>query len=143
MNSFAKIERIKELQFEIVKYFSILLIEEGKEKETNEFYHFLNRIEDIPEFEEDLLNLITWIEEIGKNIGAKRYLFRNESIIADVHALPPPLRQMNIHEIIVEKLRLYCLVLNENVVILFNGGIKTTINAKDCPNVGPPHKDGQ
>jgi hypothetical protein len=29
------------------------------------------------------------------------------------------------------------MVLNEHVVILFNGGIKTTQNAKDCPSVGP------
>jgi len=26
---------------------------------------------------------------------------------------------------------------NESVVFLFNGGVKTKTNAKDCPNVGP------
>ncbi len=40
-------------------------------------------------------------------------------------------------DIWVENLRLYCLVLNDHVVFLFNGGIKTADNAKDCPNVGP------
>jgi len=81
--------------------------------------------------------LLVWIEEIGEKIGAKNYLFRNESITADVQALPPPAKQMEVREIPVKNLRLYCLVLNEHVVFLFNGGIKTTNNAKDCPNVGP------
>jgi hypothetical protein len=44
---------------------------------------------------------------------------------------------MVISEIPVENLRLYCLVLNQHVVILLNGGIKTRRNALDCPNVGP------
>jgi hypothetical protein len=55
----------------------------------------------------------------------------------DVQALPPPWREMAALEITVEDLRLYCMVLNENVVFLFNDGIKTKDNAKDCPNVGP------
>lgn len=29
------------------------------------------------------------------------------------------------------------MVFNEHVVFLFNGGLKTTENAKDRPNVGP------
>lgn len=32
-------------------------------------------------------------------------------------------------------LRLYCLRANESVVFLFNGDIKTTLKAQDCPNV--------
>jgi len=32
-------------------------------------------------------------------------------------------------------IRLYCLRANENVVFLFNGSIKTTKKAQDCPNV--------
>ena len=34
-------------------------------------------------------------------------------------------------------LRLYTFRVNESVVFLFNGGIKTTKYAQDCPNVGP------
>jgi len=37
---------------------------------------------------------------------------------------------------VVRELRLYCLAANEHVVFLFNGGIKTEFEAKDCPNVG-------
>ena len=60
---------------------------------------FLNRMEEIEEVEEDFSNLLVWIEEIGENIGAKKQLFRNESITADVHALPPPAKQMQVFEI--------------------------------------------
>ncbi len=78
-------------------------------------------MEEIEEVEEDFSNLLVWIEEIGENIGAKKQLFRNESITADVHALPPPAKQMQVFEIPVENLCLYCLVLNKHVVFLFNG----------------------
>lgn len=137
MNIFVRIQRLEEFQFNIVKYFTVQLEEDGEEKDVNEFFDFLNRMEEIEEVEDDLSNLLVWIEEIGENTGAKKWLFRNESITSDVRALPPPGKQMVVHEIPVENLRLYCLVLSEHVVFLFNGGIKTTDNAKDCPNVGP------
>ena len=134
MNIFARIKRLTDFQFKKVRYFSILI--EGKG--VNEFFDFLNRMEDIGEVSDDLSNLLVWIEEIGENYGAiKERFFRNESIVADVQALPPPMKEMVAHEIIVDDIRLYCMVLNENVVFLFNGGVKTTDNAKDCPNVGP------
>jgi len=133
VNIFASIERLIDFQFDIVKYFSIRI--EGKE--VNEFIDFLNRMEDIEGIEDDLSNLLIWIEEIGENYGAvKNRFFRNESIYADVQALPPPRQQMEIFEIPIENLRLYCLVANEKVVFLFNGGIKTADKAQDCPKVG-------
>ena len=33
------------------------------------------------------------------------------------------------------RLQLYCIRINEHVVILLNGGIKSTKKAQDCPNV--------
>ncbi|MBW6534898.1 MAG: hypothetical protein K0B11_07815 [Mariniphaga sp.] len=109
MNIFVHIQRLEEFQFDIVKYFTVQLEEDGEEKDVNEFFDFLNRMEEIEEVEEDLSNLLVWIEEIGEKIGAKKHLFRNESITADVQALPPPAKQMEVHEIPVENLRLYCL----------------------------------
>ena len=134
MNIFANIVRLTDFQFKKVRYFSICF----KGNDVNEFFDFMNRMEDIDEVAEDLSNLLVWIEEIGENFGAiKDRFFRNESITADVQALPPSKKKMEVYEIPVEDLRLYCMVLNENVVFLFNGGIKTTDNAKECPNVGP------
>jgi len=134
VNIFAQIERLTGFQFKKVRYYSVRI--EGND--VNEFFDFLNRMEDIEEVADDLSNLLVWIEEIGENYGAiKKRFFRNESITADVHALPPPKKEMAAREIIVNDLRLYCMVLNEQAVFLFNGGVKTTENAKDCPNVGP------
>ena len=44
---------------------------------------------------------------------------------------------MRVNRIIVNGLRLYCFRVNDSVVFLFNGGVKTQLNAKNCPNVGP------
>lgn len=138
VNSFARLIKLSEFQFERVKYYSI----QFEVNDVCEFYDFLNRIEDIPEIEDDLDNLIIWIDEIGEKYGATTPFFRNESETADLRALPPPHRMMKIHEIEVNDLRLYCMVLNESVVILLNGGIKTRQKAQDCPNVSPYFKQG-
>jgi hypothetical protein len=132
VNIFVKIERLKDFQFRKVRYYSVHF----EKSEVNELFDFLNRIEDIEELENDLSNLLVWLEEIGENYGARNRFFRNESLIADVKALPPPRKQMIAKEIVVNDLRLYCMVLNENVVFLFNGGLKTTDKAQDCPNIG-------
>lgn len=55
-------------------------------------------------------------------------LFRPERICI---ALPPKRKYLD--ETI--DLRLYCHWVSKNVVILFNGGIKTANFAQDCPNV--------
>ena len=64
MNIFARIERLEEFQFELVKYYSVHF--EGND--VNEFYDFLNRMEDNTELKEDILNLLVWIEEVDENI---------------------------------------------------------------------------
>lgn len=91
-----------------------------------------------------LTYVIDWINQIGDE-GATEDWFRQEN---DAHALPPPtgivLRKQqglvsfldfDSIEVVGFDLRLYCLRLNNNVVILSNGGIKTTNQAQDCPNV--------
>jgi hypothetical protein len=92
-------------------------------------------MEDITEIEDDINNLIVWIDEIGNNYGAQERFFRHEGNISDASALPPPQKIMYVNEIEVKDIRLYCLRANEHVVFLFNGGIKTTQKAQDCPNV--------
>ena len=135
MNNFATIIRLEEFSFTKVKYFSVHF----ENNDVNVFFDFLNRMEDVTEIENDLNNLMVWIEDIGNEYGAIGKLFRHEAITASASALPPPKKQMEAYEIFVEDLRLYCFVANEHVVFLFNGGIKTKgiANAKDCPNVAP------
>ena len=121
MNTFAVIEKLEEFAFELVNYYSVRFLG----NDVNEFYDFLNRMEDEPSVSDDLNNLFIWLEKIGAEEGAKKDFFRNEAIRSDASALPPPRKQMEIYELMVENLRLYCLRANEHVVFLFNGGIKS------------------
>jgi hypothetical protein len=133
VNTFAKIIRLEEFSFSKVKYYSV----QFEERDINEFYDFLNRIEDIPEIEEDLMNLLFWIVTIGEEYGAKERYFRNEQFNSETKALPPSLKAMKTSGIMVNELRVYCMVANEHVVFLLNGGVKTHVSkATDCPNVG-------
>lgn len=131
MNTFATIEPIPGFTFDIVKYYTVKIYG----SDIDEFRDFLSRHEDNKDYEEDLNNLIEWLINIGKNEGAKEKYFRNESSNSEATALPPPKSIMKTHELEVEDIRLYCLRLNECVVFLFNGGIKTEKHAQDCPNV--------
>jgi hypothetical protein len=136
VNNFAVLEKLEDFSFQKVVYYSVRFLD--NENEITEFYDFLNRMEDIPQIESDLGNLIIWLEEIGDYYGAiKNRFFRHEAKSGEAMALPPSKRTMEFHEIVVRKsLRLYCLVANEHVVFLFNGGIKTTLNPEQCPEVG-------
>lgn len=136
MNIFAKIIKLSEFTYCKVKFYSIILDREEQAEESSEFYNFLERMENVIEYEDDLSNLLVWIEMIGTLYGAQEKFFRHEGIDSDTSALPPHNLFQKIDEIEVKDLRLYCLRANESVVFLFNGGIKTTFEAKDCPNVG-------
>jgi len=131
VNRFAEIEPLEDFAFKKVKYYSIKF----HENVGNEFVDFLERMESEIEFEEDMNNLFHWLEVIGESEGAKEKYFRNEAYLSDTSALPPPNRVMQHHELIVNDIRLYCFRVNEHVVFLFNGGIKTANKAQDCPNV--------
>jgi Sec7-like guanine-nucleotide exchange factor len=135
VNTFVAIEKLEEFTYKKVKFYSVRFTD----NDVNEFFDFLNRMEDIPDIADDLNNLLVWIETIGDKYGAiKDKYFRHEGIFSDTSALPPGNKVMQTHKITVNSIRLYCLVANEHVVFLFNGGIKSNhiIDAKDCPNVG-------
>lgn len=129
MNIFATLHEVDTFTFKQVKYYSV----QFEDHEIDEFLDFLNRMEDIKEIEEDLNIFIAWLEEIGERHGALKEFFRHEG---KADALPPPAKKMRLNELeVTENIHLYCLRANEHVVFLFNGGIKTTNKAQDCPNV--------
>lgn len=126
MSRFAKIRHIN--TYKKVHYYSILF----EEEENSIFEQFLSKYVEIEEAKQDLVEMLEWIRKIGDEIGAKSKYFRHEGATSDAKALPPPTKFI---EGTAGNLRLYCLVANEQVVFLFNGGIKTTSKAQDCPNV--------
>jgi hypothetical protein len=76
---------------------------------------------------------------IGERTGAIIDLFRPED---EAVALPPKPnvrlnRILQIREIHYNSLRLYCIWISEEIVILANGGIKTAQKTQDLPDLMP------
>lgn len=83
--------------------------------------------------------LLKWITLIGNEYEARTQYFRKEE---NAEALPPP----RWHYLETEHydnnyndygLRLYCIRLTNNIVILLNGDRKTTQKVNDCENCKP------
>ncbi|MCK8495343.1 hypothetical protein M0L20_25990 [Spirosoma sp. RP8] len=73
---------------------------------------------------------MAWIQEIGQNRGAKSRYFRFEN---DAAALPPPAKIMAKLGNSYCQLRLYCIRLSDEIVILVNGGRKTSQTVQNSP----------
>ena len=86
---------------------------QDEETETDKF---LDQFPEGSEYDEDIDIIIKWIDQIGQRGALERY-FKPESK-----------RKDNIWAIPIEtiSLRLYVIRLSDNIVILGNGGIKTT-----------------
>jgi len=86
------------------------------DNEETEFDKFLDAFPDEAGFKDDIDIIIRWIDKIGK-VGANERFYRPEGKYHDsVFAIP--IDSCN--------LRLYILHLNDEIVILGNGGKKTT-----------------
>jgi len=84
--------------------------------EATEFDKFLDAFPEDSEYDDDVSIIIKWIDKIGEKGAHERY-FRPEGRYGDsVCAIP----------IETCKIRLYVIRLNDNIVILGNGGIKKT-----------------
>lgn len=126
MKNFVTIHRFK--TFEKVHYYTFWV--EGRTKsETDAFF---SRFEDKEPLAQELNLLVTWLSEIGQRRAAKARYFRFEN---DASALPPPARIMAELGDDYCSLRLYCVRLSDEVVILANGGLKTGRTVQDSPDL--------
>lgn len=130
MKSFATITPFKE--YNKVKYYTVILPGE-KVSETMKFFEEAEGWDEL-KIKTQVNYLRQWIVDIGENRYAQEQLFRPER---SAHALPPPPEHLSIAQKIRsgKNVRLYCLRLSDEVVILFNGGLKTRNEAQHCPNV--------
>ncbi len=129
MQTFAKIEEF--YTYKKVTYYSVR-IEDDELNETDKFYE---RFMDDDEWTEEFADLINWIEYIGEVEGASKSLFREEQ---GAQALPPSRKEMNKRGRLFEigyNLRIYCIVINEEIVILLNGGVKESQTAQESPDL--------
>ena len=102
--------------------------EDDEQTETDKFF---SKFEGNEFVAADLENLAGWLTLIGQKYGAKIDFFRQE---ASAQALPPPMSKM-VREVIVNNLRLYCVCVSEQIVILANGGMKTSQKVQDSSEV--------
>jgi hypothetical protein len=121
--------------FRKVRYYTFQ-IEGHAQNETDKFFSKLEFVEPITD---DLNRLNRLILTIGEKTGAIIDLFRPED---EAVALPPkPSFRINkilqIREIQHNSLRLYCIWISEEIVILANGGIKTSQKTEDSPDLMP------
>lgn len=136
MNTFAHLVRLEEWSFRHVRYFSVRREGEG----LTLFHGFLDRTGNDPALAQELDWMLNWIEHIGNDVPAplRDGFFRHEGAAS---ALPPPAGvarkaiRGSALELASGNLRLYCHPVNDHVVFLFSGGIKTTARAQDCSNV--------
>lgn len=139
MNTFAKLLPVDALSGPKVKYYTPQLQDEKGNLFTPEIENFFLRHESIERLADMLDEIFVWLEEMAFAAGARPEFFRNER---NAGALPPGNQQrerfgkyLKIAYRDQNNLRLYVIRLNRQVVILLNGGEKTTRNPEDCPNV--------
>lgn len=93
-------------------------------KGVNETDEFFIRFKDNLDYQKDIETIKYWIQKIGKESGALERSFRPEKAAG---AIP----------ITVSKLRLYCYRISDELVILGNGGIKSSQPVQKSPDAFP------
>lgn len=134
---------LRKLNFKVKNYITLQLFksfqkvnfytfqyEKDEQTETDKFF---SKFEEDMFVSEDLNNLVVWLSLIGQKYGAKIDFFRHEAL---AQALPPPMSKM-MREVIVNNLRLYYVWVSDEIVILANGGMKTSQRVQDSPDALP------
>ncbi len=86
-------------------------------RDTNsEFEKFVSKFINDDDYSDDYTRIAAVVARIAKNGALERYFRREGSGADSVVALP----------VLNSKLRLYCLRLSDRIIILGNGGVKTT-----------------
>lgn len=125
----ATIVKLNRLKLKKVHFYSLKVNER-----PDEFSDFITRME--AAYPKKLNQLLQVIQNIGNRYGAiKTIHFKHER---NADALPPS--YFNFSYFPDEPtspygIRLYCAVLSTEVVVLYNGDLKTTHFPNDCPNV--------
>ncbi len=123
---FVRLKKIKELSFSKVSFYTV----QKELVSESEFYDFLNRMKKDEILIQPLAELLKFIEQIGKSYGARKEHFKHEG---KADALPNH-RVAQIASPNKFGIRLYCIRMSSEVVILLNGGLKTARDPKNCPN---------
>lgn len=125
--------------FKRVKFYSVRI-----EDETySEIEKFIIRFQQDKKYQEELDNILALLKIMGNDKGAMPIFFRDESI---ANALPPERRgaiRQNMLHFIDADLRLFCLRMSNEIVVLFNGGVKDSQKTQDSVDLFPKFRLAQ
>ena len=108
--------------FQKVKFYTIRFEDENM-SETDKFFSAFDADANM---RRDLDMLVSFLQQMGEIFGARSEFFRHEG---EADGLPPKSRiakQYGLLEFVEYDFRLYCMRISDNIVILFNGSLKTT-----------------
>ncbi len=93
------------------------------DKELSETDEFISRFINDVLYQNDLSKIVYWLSKIGESGSLERY-FRPERGAKAIPIYP-------------STLRLYCIRVSDEILILGNGGIKSSQKVQDSPDVYP------
>lgn len=127
-------------EFALVTYYSVRW-DESDENETNKFVLRFAKSEEYRPFYQQIAALLV---EMGERKGARKHYFSRHE---DAASALPPKGTFEINGIEINfygnPLRLYCTRLNDNMVVLFNGGLKTAQTAQASDDLAQKFREAQ
>jgi hypothetical protein len=133
VNTFATI--IEYQRYDYITYYTVLF----EDRSDSEAERFFSRNELRENHLTALQQIARWLKRIGqRRKGAQADFFRS---VQGFHELPPPRYKLQKFGDDTLELRLFCMRLSENIVILFNGGIKTSEATQDSPDLLPHFRE--
>ena len=127
MNSFAEIIKIPDFCGPGCSVYSVRRIGNF---DVTEFEKWIEINQTYKKVEDEYKDILEWIRRMGQTEGAREEWFREER---EADGLPLPARFLSIQYEF--DLRLYCLRLTDNVLVLFSGAVKSERTAQQCPQV--------
>jgi hypothetical protein len=127
-------------EFRLVTYYTVRW-DEAEESETEKFFRrFLTDTTHREHFGE----IVALLEELGEVKGARQRFFER---YADEASELPPKQRIEVDGIEINyrdnMLRLFCTRINDNIVVLFNGGVKSSQATQDSPDLEPKFRDAK
>jgi hypothetical protein len=111
--------------------------------ETDKFFQRFLETESLQNYREDFDEIVALIKIMGEQVGAAERFFRFE----DAAQALPPKSTVYVRQLLVSDgqntLRLYCTRLRDNIVVLFNGGIKSSQKVSDSPDLTAKFREAQ
>lgn len=127
----AQFVQLEHLQLSKVWFYTIQV--EGRP--VSEFQDFQKRMQQNEKDKSQAAEINRFIQQIGKYYGAQDRYFKREG---NAERLPPPTYHFIDSDGEIDfGLRLYCVRISDEIVILLNGDRKTTQRVQDCPNCKP------